>query len=172
MRRLLDALMRVQTWLGRAEELIGMLLVAALAVVVNLQIFARYLFNAPFIWPEEVARLCLIWIGFVGAAALTRRGADIAVDTFVLMLPERGRRLANILRDGVMIVVFLFIAVQGQALAKAVGSMPLIATGWSTAVLAWPVIACGVLTAFHCALRLFATLLGDRLNPGEVKVLT
>jgi TRAP-type C4-dicarboxylate transport system permease small subunit len=172
MKSILGPLRLVQSWLGRAEEALGMALVAALAIVVNLQIFSRYLFHAPFIWPEEVARLCLVWMGFIGAAALTRRGADIAVDTFVLMLPERGRRYAGMARDAVMIVVFVFVAIQGFALARAVQNMPLIATGWPTAMLAWPVIVGAGLTAFHCLVRLLAAAIEGEAPPAEIKVLT
>ena len=55
----LRLLKTVQTALGRAEELVAMALVVALLIVVNLQIFARYIFHHPFIWPEEVSRLLL-----------------------------------------------------------------------------------------------------------------
>ena len=99
--------------LGRAEELLAMALVAALLVVVNLQIFARYLFHAPFIWPEEVSRLLLVWMTFIGGAALTRRGADLAVDTFIEMLPRLPKRLVLMLRDAVMVVVFVIICFEG-----------------------------------------------------------
>jgi TRAP-type C4-dicarboxylate transport system permease small subunit len=162
----------VQAILGRAEEIIGILLVAGLAAVVNLQIFARYLFNAPFIWPEEIARLLLVWMTFLGAAALTRRGADIAVDTFVLLMPTRFRRFFLFARDLIMICLFGFVAFQGFELAKAVSGMPLIATGMPTAMLAWPLAICGVLTCFHCGLRVITLLFTDEEPPLEVQVHT
>jgi len=144
----------IESGIGHVEEWVGMAAVAALAIVVNLQIFSRYLFHAPFIWPEEISRLLLVWITFIGAAALTRRAGDLAVDTFIEMMPHGGRRAFLMLRDAVMVVVFLFVASQGFALAQAVSGMPLVATGLPTSLLAWPVIAGGLLTAFHCALRL------------------
>jgi len=66
--------------------------VALMALIVNLQVLARYAFDKPFIWPEEVSRMVLIWMTFLGAAALIRRGGDIAVDTFIDMLPPHWRR--------------------------------------------------------------------------------
>lgn len=163
----------VQTALGRAEELIAMALVAALLIVVNLQIFARYLFHHPFIWPEEVSRLLLVWITFIGAAALTRRGADLAVDTFIDMLPHGGRRVLLIVRDALLVVVFTVIALQGFELAKAVNGMPLVATGWPTAMLAWPVIAGAALTVFHCVIRLIEGFANPSAEvPHTPKVLT
>lgn len=159
--------------LGRAEELLAMALVAALLVVVNLQIFARYLFHAPFIWPEEASRLLLVWMTFIGGAALTRRGADLAVDTFIEMLPRLPKRLVLMLRDAVMVVVFVIICFEGFELAKAVNGMPLVATGLPTALLAWPVIIGAALTSFHCALRLIVEIADPRADiPHTPKVLT
>lgn len=169
----LRLLKTVQTALGRAEELLAIALVVALLVVVNLQIFARYLFSHPFIWPEEVSRLVLVWMTFIGTAALTRRGADLAVDTFIEMMPPGGRRITVIVRDIVLVAVFSLVSVQGYEFAKAVQTMPLVATGWPTAMLAWPVIiGCG-LTVFHCILRLVAQFADpDQDVPHTPKVLT
>jgi len=172
MQTLLRRLGRLQSLIGRAEELAGMLLIAALAAVINLQIFARYLFHAPFMWPEEVARLLLVWMAFLGAAAMTRRGADIAVDTFVLLMPPRLRKAFQVMRDLVMIAVFGLVAFQGVELARAVATMPLIATGWPTAMLAWPLVICGVLTVFHCALRVLTLLFTDADLPHQIQVHT
>ncbi|PZQ48162.1 MAG: hypothetical protein DI556_15180 [Rhodovulum sulfidophilum] len=147
-------LTRAETLIGRAEDAIGMAAVAILAAVVNLQIFSRYLFHSPFMWVEEIARLLLVWMTFIGAAALTRQGGDLAVDTFVEMLPPGPRRASRMIRDAVMVVLFIFVATQGHALAQAVRGMPMVATELPTSLLAWPLVAGGMLTAFHCALRL------------------
>jgi TRAP-type C4-dicarboxylate transport system permease small subunit len=144
----------IQAALGRVEELIAMALVATLLVVVNLQIFARYIFHHPFIWPEEISRLILVWVTFIGAAALARIGGDLAVDTFIEMLPHKARRVALIVRDAIMLAVFAIVMVQGVELAKAVNGMPLVATGLPTSLLAWPVVMGGALIVFHCIIRL------------------
>jgi len=153
MKAILKGAQRVGAAIGRVEDWLAITLVVALGVVVNLQIFSRYLFSAPFIWPEEVSRVLMIWIAFIGSAAVTRRGADMAVDTFVLMLPPKGQRVLAIVKDLVVAALFGFVALQGQALAAAVANMPLIATGWPTAVIAWPLVVGGILTAFHSLVR-------------------
>lgn len=158
MQRILTPLIALERGLGHVEDWVGMAAVAGLAIVVNLQIFARYLFHAPFIWPEEIARLLLVWMTFVGAGALARRGGDLAVDTFVEMMPRVPRRYFLVLRDMTMLVLFAFIATQGYALAQAVAGMPLAATGLPTDLLAWPLLLGGSLIAFHCAVRLLVAL--------------
>ena len=162
---------RLDDLLGMLEDAVGIVLVVILALVVNLQIFSRYLFHAPFIWPEEVARLLMIWIAFIGSAAVTRRGADMAVDTFVLLAPKGVQRMLAIVKDLVLAALFIFIAVQGNALASAVSNMPLIATGWPTSLLAWPLVVGGVLTAFHSLVRCTGVLAGNEVTQ-EIKTLT
>jgi TRAP-type transport system small permease protein len=159
--QVLRGLGRAEDWLGRAEAAFAMLLVAAMAVVVNLQIFARYLFNAPFIWPEEIARLTLVWLTFFGAAAAARSGTEIAVDTFVEMMPAGTRKAFRIGRDAVLVALFAFAAIEGYALAEAVAGMPLVATELPTALLAWPVVVGSVFMALHPLLRLVRALAGS-----------
>jgi TRAP-type C4-dicarboxylate transport system permease small subunit len=145
----LSPLLRLDSWIGTLEEWLGIALVAAMMGVVNLQVVARYLFDKPFIWPEEVSRLILIWLAFLGAAALIRRGGDIAVD----MLQPAARRVMHVLRDLVMVLVYVLVAWQGWRLAGNVAGMPLVATEWPTALLAWPVFLGGALIVLHVVVR-------------------
>lgn len=158
MRAVLKRLDAAGSLLGHVEEAAGMLLIVAMAVVVNLQIVSRYVFHAPFIWPEEVTRLILVWLTFVASAALARRGADIAVDTFVDMMSGRMRRAFHVARDAILAVLFGYVAVDGYRLAQAVADMPLVATEWPTSLLAWPLVIGGGLIAFHAVVRLGHTL--------------
>ena len=156
----LARLLRVQGGIGTLEEWTGIALVCAMAAVVNLQIVARYVFDKPFIWPEEVARLILVWIAFVGAAALIRRGGDIAVETFIDMLAPARRRVMLLIRDLLMVAVYALVAWQGWRLAGNVAGMPLVATEWPTALLAWPVVIGGVLVVLHVLVRLACAWVG------------
>lgn len=149
----LTRLLQVDGNIGKLEEWLGILLVALMALIVNLQVLARYAFDKPFIWPEEVSRMVLIWMTFLGAAALIRRGGDIAVDTFIDMLPPHWRRAMLMVRDLVMVAVYGLVAWQGWKLAGNVAGMPLVATEWPTALLAWPVVIGGVLVVLHVVAR-------------------
>lgn len=154
MRLACERVRTLQRLIGQAEESLAIGLVVAMAVVVNLQIFARYMFDAPFIWPEEVSRLLLVWLSFIAAAALMRRGGDIAVDVFTSTMPAGLRRATFVFRDVLMVAVFSVVAFEGFRLAEAVSGMPLVATELPTALLAWPVVIGSGLIAFHSSLRL------------------
>ena len=64
----------------RGEQAIAALLLFIILGTMATQVFARYVFGAPFTWSEEVARLSLIWLTFISAAFVMAQGRHIAVD--------------------------------------------------------------------------------------------
>ena len=67
-------------------------LTLVLVVVVTLaQIALRYLFNSPLIWSEELVKLLIVWITFVGAGAVCFDGRHLNVDVFYKMTSGRLR---------------------------------------------------------------------------------
>ena len=76
------------------EDWIAFVLFWALAFIVFLQFFTRYVLNDSLAWTEEIARYGLMWVVFVGGAVVTRRNTHIAVELLSnLMRPGRARSL-------------------------------------------------------------------------------
>ena len=84
-------------------------LMAALVVDVFLGVWSRYVLHATFQWYDEVARLCFVWMVFLGAAVAVRRGAHFRLHLLVDRLGPRLRRAADL-------VVALLVAVFGGVL--------------------------------------------------------
>jgi TRAP-type C4-dicarboxylate transport system permease small subunit len=61
--------------LGSLVEGALFLLMVVLCADVFLGVFSRYVLVRTFTWYDEIARLCFVWIIFLGAAAAVRRGA-------------------------------------------------------------------------------------------------
>jgi TRAP-type C4-dicarboxylate transport system permease small subunit len=62
------------------ENWIAFVLFWALAFIVFLQFFSRYVLNSSFSWTEEIARYGLMLLAFVGGAVVTRKRGQIAVE--------------------------------------------------------------------------------------------
>src|SRR6478609_6676773 len=62
------------------ENWIAFVLFWALAFIVFLQFFTRYVLNDSLSWTEEIARYGLMWVVFIGAIMVTRRNTHIAVE--------------------------------------------------------------------------------------------
>ena len=68
-------------WYYRGLQTLAWILMGALVVPVTLQIVSRYTALIPrWIWTEEVARFCFIWVIIVGATIAVRDGTHFEVD--------------------------------------------------------------------------------------------
>ena len=65
-----------------ACEALAALLMSAMCLAVFLGVVFRYALLSPLPWVEEVARLGLVWVTFVGTYLAMRRGQHIVMDTF------------------------------------------------------------------------------------------
>jgi TRAP-type C4-dicarboxylate transport system permease small subunit len=64
------------------------------------QVFFRFALDAPLIWSEELSRLLIVWITFIGAAVVCWDGRHLNVDVGFELLPlslKRGVRIFNAL---------------------------------------------------------------------------
>jgi TRAP-type C4-dicarboxylate transport system permease small subunit len=83
-------------------------LLAAMAILVGVQIAGRFVFEYSLFWPDEVSRFLLIWISFLGMSVGTRRGAHPGMDSLIRFLPPRS---ARVVLTFALILSLLFFAV-------------------------------------------------------------
>jgi TRAP-type C4-dicarboxylate transport system permease small subunit len=116
------------------------LLMAALIVPVTMQILSRYTGLIPrYIWTEEIARFCFIWIVMIGAMIAVRDGSHFDVD----VLPKASRKVEAGLRMFVhfaMLLASLVFVTYGYQFAKfgsiqhsEIAGLPML-----TIYIAWP----------------------------------
>jgi TRAP-type C4-dicarboxylate transport system permease small subunit len=87
-------------------------LMVVLVADVFLGVWSRYVLQATFQWYDEVARLCFVWMVFLGAASAVRRGAHFRLHLLIDRFGPRLRR-ANDLLVGLLVVVFGGVLVAG-----------------------------------------------------------
>jgi len=78
-------------------ERLCLALMVALVGDVFLGVFSRYILQATFAWYDEVARLCFIWIVFLGAALAVKRGMHFRMRLLVDRLGPGASRCADFL---------------------------------------------------------------------------
>ncbi len=103
--------------LGKSVDYVAATLLAAMTVLVFLQVLFRYWLQLPLDWGEEVSRYLFIWSAMLGAAIGTKRRAHFGIDFLVKALPSSAQTAiavcVNLCICGLMGVV----AVQGTQLA-------------------------------------------------------
>ena len=99
-------------WLYRGLQALLTLLIAILIVPVTMQVVSRYTTLIPnYIWTEEMARFCLIWIIMLGASIAVRDGTHFDVD--VLPHPETPQGVAAsrmVVHGAILLVALIFLA--------------------------------------------------------------
>jgi TRAP-type C4-dicarboxylate transport system permease small subunit len=139
MRKFIAGYYRLLNWLLVAS-------VAILIVPVSLQIFSRFTALIPsYIWTEEMARFCFIWMIMIGAMVGIRDGAHFDVDLWPELAP-RANALLHIVTNVFVLafaLVFIWYGIkfvqfgwhQDSELAEL--PMPFIFVAWPLAGFTW-----------------------------------
>jgi len=88
-------------------------MVVALAVIVFVQVFNRFVLQTPLAWSEDLAMLLFQWVVFLGAALGVSRMRHFGIELVVRQLPEWVRLRVELLTPIVMAVVALVMIIQG-----------------------------------------------------------
>ena len=131
------------------HRLLIVLLVASVAILiipVSLQIFSRFTALIPsYIWTEEMARFCFIWMIMIGAMVGIRDGSHFDVDLWPELRPRTNALLRIVSNLFVLLfaLVFVWYGIQfvqfgwSQNSELAELPMPYIFVAWPLAGITW-----------------------------------
>ena len=129
--------------LGRLVTLVewwAVFLLAALAVLVCLGVFFRYVLNSSLVWYDEFASYMLVWLTFYGAVVADYHHRHINFDLLVNKLKPPARRVVDVVGElavlGFQFVLFYY----GWVLMQRMGdetaiSLPWVKVTWISSVL-------------------------------------
>jgi TRAP-type C4-dicarboxylate transport system permease small subunit len=134
MKRFLDAYYRLL-------QVLITLLMGLLIVPVTMQIVSRYTGLIPrYIWTEEIARFCFIWIIMIGAMIAVRDGSHFTVDLLPDAKSTRGEAVRRLFADFIVFLVAMIFIVWGWPLVlfgllqtSEISELPMV-----TIYIAWP----------------------------------
>ena len=102
----------------RVLQVLVTVLMMALVVPVVLQILSRFTDMIPrYIWTEEVARFCFIWIIMIGSMIAVRDGSHFDLDVLPKPKTARGQALSRIFVHTAMLLMALTFIVFGYRFA-------------------------------------------------------
>ena len=132
----------------------------ALAVVVFLQFFSRYVLNDSIGWTEEIARYLLIGVAFTGAVVAVRKDTHIIVEFFYRWLPRGLRRVLAAVVDWSRVAFFIAATWFSVELAGRT-RQKMASIEVSKAVIYWVVAACFAVMALYALRLAWDRLRGD-----------
>lgn len=93
------------------------IILALLVIAVFLQVIFRFILHQPLAWTEELARYCLVWLTFLGAAFAMSTKAHIGMEVFVNLFAIPIRKALYVLATIASLAFFLLMVVQGYDLS-------------------------------------------------------
>ena len=100
-------------------ESVAAALVLAEVVILFAGVVARYAFDNPLVWVEEVAGTLFLWLVSLGAVIALRRGEHMRMTVLVALIGPTGRRIANAFAAVLVVVVSLGLLIPGWSYAAA-----------------------------------------------------
>jgi TRAP-type C4-dicarboxylate transport system permease small subunit len=105
-------------------EKLTMLMIIVMVIVVFAQVFWRYVLHNSLSWSEELAIFLFMWVTFLGAEIVLRKGNHIAVDALINTLKGIPKLVLSILIDLVIIVFACIVLVSGIQLTISTFNQP------------------------------------------------
>jgi len=134
------------------------LLVVALLVVVSLQVVDRHFVNVPIDAPDQLVRIGLVWLCFLGFAAAVEAGANIRIEFMDMWLGPRARRVLAIVFDLAMLALCVLLIVKGMRVVEVGAGQQLLGTPFTAALPNAGFVVGVALTAFFVSVRLLRRL--------------
>jgi tripartite ATP-independent transporter DctM subunit len=102
------ALTTLDVAIGRGVELIVALLILIEVGILLAAVLARYVFNTPLVFSDEVASLLFLWLAVLGAVIAFRRGEHMRMTALVARLGPAGRSATDTLALAASLVFLVF----------------------------------------------------------------
>ena len=96
-------------WLDEnLEEFLLVVMLAAMTLIMGIQIFSRYALGQSLSWSEEVTRFLFIWSGFLSVSYCSKKCLSIKIEQFVATFPRRGKALFKVVNHTFELIFFLY----------------------------------------------------------------
>ena len=123
-----DGAMKLRALLEHFERNVANISLAALVVVLVLQVFFRYVLQTGISWSEEVSRFLFIWFVYISASYAVQVGTHIRVSLVVDFMPTALQRPLRVISDLLWIGFNAIVIVSGIQLIGTMVEYPVYST--------------------------------------------
>jgi C4-dicarboxylate transporter DctQ subunit len=92
------------------EDLLLVLILAAMVLLAGTQIILRNVFDDAILWAGPMLRVGVLWVGLIGAMVATRSDKQISIDAVSRFLPVRWKARVRVLTDVFTAIVAAVVA--------------------------------------------------------------
>ena len=153
-------------WIESVEKVVGMILIAAMTLVIAAAVVFRYFFHSPLFWANEASIYMMAWITFIGGSLGLKYKSQASITFLVDRFSIKGKRILAIVSYGIILIfmaILLYLSYEWVILASDQKSTSMRIPMWIP-YLSVPV---GLTCAFIHILNHFVELVKGKLQGGE-----
>jgi len=100
---------KIWKWLDHyLEEYILAILLLAMAVIMGIQVFSRFVLKESLSWTEELTRYLFIWAGFLSVSYCSKRCISIKIEQFVARFSRRTKAIIKVVNHTCELAFFFY----------------------------------------------------------------
>ena len=95
--------------INNLDEYFVVYAIGVMGIVLFMQVFARYVFNMPLTWSEELARYIFVWIAFIGAGYGVKNHLHIEMEALFNKFPKKVQLVLQVVLNLMSIGFFAYL---------------------------------------------------------------
>lgn len=127
--------MNISNLLDRTLKYLSIFSLITMISLVFFNAVLRYFFDSGIAWSEELARVCFVYMIFFGIILVAKEKGHLTVDIIISYLPEKYKKIFNIISDILILTSVSFLAIGAYQLMLLTYSQKMPATGISSSFL-------------------------------------
>lgn len=145
---------RISNVLNAVVKHLAGFLLAAMTVVVFLQVLFRYVFNAPLDWSEELATFTFAWMALLGAGVGLKYDQHPSLDIFQSRFPPALQKIAQVLVNLATMFMLTVLCIYGWKLTMVMKLQTMAALGYSVSFIYIILPISAIIMLFHTVARI------------------
>lgn len=170
---ILDSLVRILSVANRIIlefcRVTAIVTTSSIALVIAASVFWRYALNDSLTWAEELAKILMVWLVFVGAPIALRVGDHVAIQIFPDALPKRLRSVLMVMISLLIVWFSYVIMIQSSYFAWNARNQILIAIGDYSMLWVFAAIPLGLAAMLLVSVQQTLEHLQNVIHPGSAQ---
>jgi len=122
-----------EKWLSRIIGYVIGILLSLMVIIVFSNVISRYFLNSALAWSEELSRIMLIWLVFLGSVLAYLKNEHLGLDILINIVPVKISRMIMLFSNILVVIGIAIILYGGYSVTAFTFS-----TGWTSPALAIP----------------------------------
>jgi TRAP-type C4-dicarboxylate transport system permease small subunit len=118
----MESLGRVSDVLNQWTKYLAGFLLAAMTILVFLQVLFRYVLNAPLDWSEELSTFTFVWMALLGASVGLKNNEHPRLDLFFNFLAPTRKKIVTVLCNLAILFMLIILFIYGWKLTVSMKS--------------------------------------------------